>query len=234
MTVKVTQVTAQAMVQSPDADTDVWVSNVWVEVLADAPPPLGPNFSNVAFSHDVYGDVDISFEKGDRGAFDVHLSGSLHASDIAANAPTRHNPLPGASGNAPVSDGSKYVSQAVSLASHTHNIITLGSKEGNLEVATSPLRVYNRYGATRTILEVYVAVNTAPTGSSARIDILKDGVSIFALDGDKPTIADAGNTASSTTFDDDQWLAGEYLQIEIETIGSTTPGADLTVHIVTS
>lgn len=232
MTVKVTHVSAQALVIPPDADTEVWVSNVWVEILSDAPPPEGPTFSNVAFSHDVYDDTDISFEKGDRGAFDIHQNEALHASDIATSAPTRHNPLPGTAGNIPVSDGSKWV--ATPISSHTHPIMSLGTKEGDLEVATSPIRIYNRYGVTRTIDEVYVSVNTAPTGSSVRIDVLKDGVSIFALDGDKPTIADAGNTASSTTFDDDQWLADEYLQIEIETIGSTTPGADLTVHIVTS
>lgn len=48
---------------------------------------------------------------GDRGAFmvDTAAHAALHASDILAGAPTRHNPAPGASGTVPMSDGSKYV-----------------------------------------------------------------------------------------------------------------------------
>ena len=60
---------------------------------------------------------------GDRGAFmvDTDAHAALHASDILAAAPTRHNPTPvGNTGKAPVSDGAKYVATDVlTPAEHT-------------------------------------------------------------------------------------------------------------------
>lgn len=234
MTVKVTQISMSALLQQADIETETWISNVFVEVLSDAPPPGQVHFHGVEFSHPVYDDANVVIEEGDRAAFDTHQYPTKHASDLYASTPKQHNPWPASSGYAPVSDGNKYVATQISLASHSHNIQVIGTREGDLEVSTSPLRVYNKYGATKTISQVFVSVNTAPTGADVRIDVLKDGVSIFAADGDKPTITATNYTGSSTTFDDDQWLSDEYLQIEVETIGSTLPGSDLTVHIVTS
>ena len=47
--------------------------------------------------------------KGDRGVFDTANYPERHASDLEAAAPTVHNPLPGAAGTVPVSDGSKWI-----------------------------------------------------------------------------------------------------------------------------
>lgn len=84
------------------------------------------------------------------------------------------------------------------------------------------------------IVGVRAAVGTAPTGAGIRVNVRKNGsaTGVFALTADQPTIADGANigtvkapTASST------FVGGDYYTVDIDQVGSTTPGADLTVHI---
>jgi hypothetical protein len=106
--------------------------------------------------------------------------------------------------------------------------------EGDLEVGASPIRIPNLTGADLTISEVRLDIGTAPTGSAAIVDIHESGTTIFTNQANRPQIADGASNGSTTTIDDANWATGNYLTIEVDQIGSTTAGADLTVTIVCS
>lgn len=69
-----------------------------------------------------------------------------------------------------------------------------------------------------------------PVGSPIVVDIKKNGVSIFATNADKPTILPGQNTdlgnPSITSL-----VQGDYIDVSIDSVGSTFPGAGLTVAI---
>ena len=234
MTVKVSQLSVVAATFDHAAsDTDVLVSAAYMEVWMNKPPLGQLRLNGVALSHPVYDDATVIVEQSDRAAFDVHTNPEKHASDIYAGEPTVHAPWPAAAGFIAVSDGDKWVAQELDAApvDHGHIILTLGSREGDLEVGASPLKVYNKYGSTRTITKVFLSVGTAPVGADIVVQVYLDGVAIFDA-GDEPTIVDASSTGESVTFLDDQWLNGSYLTWEITNVGSSTAGANLVVHII--
>lgn len=123
-------------------------------------------------------------------------------------------------------DGSEIITQVV--VQPTVVVIPL---ENDVVAEIVGVRIYNRYGITRTITNVFAAVDTPPDGDDIIVDVLKNGVSIHASPGDAATILDGANTGETETFDDASWLTNEYLQIEVLQVGSTTPGSDLSVHI---
>lgn len=106
--------------------------------------------------------------------------------------------------------------------------------EGALSVVAGKFRIYNNFGATKTISKVMLAANTAPTGAAVIVDVLKNGVTIFTNPANRPQIAAGANTGSSTSIDVASWADGEYLTVSVAQIGSTVAGADLTIHVVYS
>lgn len=145
--------------------------------------------------------------KGDRSARDMGFP-TLHASDIEDETFLYHkNP------------------------NESAPIMTLGTMEGALVLSSSPFRIYNQYGANRTIKKVFLSVNTAPVGDDIIVDVKVNGVSIFDT-GNHPKILAGANTGESVTFLDDAWNSGDYLTWEVTQIGSTTPGSNLVVHII--
>ena len=111
---------------------------------------------------------------------------------------------------------------------------TLLTISGDLTLVSNPLRIYNKLGATLTISEVFIAVNTAPTGANVIVDVNKDGTTIFTNQANRPEIAASGYTDSTTNIDVASWAVGEYLTIDVDQIGSTLPGSDLVVHIIST
>jgi hypothetical protein len=106
------------------------------------------------------------------------------------------------------------------------------SRAGALTTGTGTFRIYNDTGATLTIRAVRASVGTAPTGASIICDISKNGTTIFTTQGNRPTIAISGNTSGKVTNMDVTSLAdGDYLTVDIDQIGSTIAGSDLTVQI---
>ncbi len=97
-------------------------------------------------------------------------------------------------------------------------------------VETGTHRVYARED--RTIEHVQAFVDTAPTGGSEIYDVHKDGVTIFTTQGNRPTITAGNNTSSTTAPDITAWDAGQYLTVDIDQVGSTTPAEGLTLRIV--
>lgn len=100
--------------------------------------------------------------------------------------------------------------------------LTTGTSVSPLLVATGTL----------TITKVYVNVKTAPTGASLIIDINKNGTSIWnSTQANRGTIT-AGNTSGTqTSFDTVSLSDGDVITLDIDQVGSTVAGADLTVTI---
>ncbi len=102
--------------------------------------------------------------------------------------------------------------------------------DGTLTVATGKFRLYNDTGVTLTIRAVRATVNTAPTGAAIRVDVNKNGTTIFTTQGNRPNIAVSTNTSKVTNMDVTTIADGEYLTADVDVIGSTVAGADLIVQ----
>jgi hypothetical protein len=109
---------------------------------------------------------------------------------------------------------------------------TIFTYAGNVVLAGGLLRIYNQTGVTQVITEVFISVNTAPTGANLIVDVHKDGVTIFTNQAHRPEIVAAGFTDSTTDIDVPNWADGEYLTAIVDQIGSTITGANLTVHVI--
>jgi hypothetical protein len=89
-----------------------------------------------------------------------------------------------------------------------------------------------RFPAAATIIGVSMAINTAPTGASLIADVNKNGTTIFTTQANRPSIAISANaTASPAVPDVTAYAAGDYVTIDVDQVGSTIAGSDLTVHV---
>lgn len=101
---------------------------------------------------------------------------------------------------------------------------------GTLTVKTGAGRWY--IAANATILSVQASVGTAPTGAAVIVDINKNGTTIFTTQTNRPTIAVSTNTSGLVSnMSVTALAANDYLTVDIDQIGSTVAGADLTVQI---
>lgn len=102
---------------------------------------------------------------------------------------------------------------------------------GTLVVAAGKHRLYNDLGVNLVIEGFRVSVGTAPTGASLIIDVNKGGTTLFTTQGNRPVVAAGANTAKWITLPDIvAWNDGEYLTVDVDQIGSTIAGADLSVQ----
>lgn len=102
---------------------------------------------------------------------------------------------------------------------------------GTLTTGTSvaPLLVAT---ATQTISKVYVNVKTAPTGADLIIDINKNGTSIWnTTQANRAKVLAGATSGTQTSFDTTSLAEGDILTLDIDQIGSTVAGADVTVVI---
>lgn len=107
------------------------------------------------------------------------------------------------------------------------------SYTGTVAVTTGAFRIYNDTGSTLTIKAVRATVTTAPTGASIIVDINVDGTTIFSTQGNRPTIAISGFTSGKVTNMNTTSIAdGSYFTVDLDQIGSTILGANLTVQIL--
>lgn len=105
------------------------------------------------------------------------------------------------------------------------------SYPGNLAVGTSvtPILIALR---TLMLTKAYANLKTAPTGSSVIIDINKNGSSLWSTtQANRLTISATETTGTQTAFDVVTLVEGDILTIDIDQIGSTIPGTDLTVTL---
>lgn len=125
-------------------------------------------------------------------------------------------------------------SSTVSLGDHTHSLtfsLPTFTKNGVLFTTTGSLRL--PIDGTYTIVGTRLMVGTAPVGASIIVDVNKNGTTIYTTQGNRPTIADGANAGGpGTTPDVTTLVAGDYLTIDVDQIGSGTAGSDLTVSVV--
>lgn len=108
------------------------------------------------------------------------------------------------------------------------------SKGGSLTTGTGTFRIYNDTGVTWTIAAVRASVGTAPTGSTLVVDVNVNGTTIYATQSNRPAIAISGNTATGGTPSTATIANGQYFTVDIDQVGSTIAGSDLTVQITLS
>jgi|SRR6185503_2496802 len=86
--------------------------------------------------------------------------------------------------------------------------------------------------ATPNLVHVIAAVKTPPVGGNLVVDVNKNGTTIFSIQSNRPTIV-AGAAVSSVSIPDvTSLVAGDVLTIDVDQIGPTSPGADLSVVIL--
>jgi hypothetical protein len=85
---------------------------------------------------------------------------------------------------------------------------------------------------TLTIVKVKLVVKTAPTGAAIIVDVHKNDTTIFTTQANRPQIAISATTGDSGTPDVTALAETDKLTIDVDQVGSTVAGADLTVEIV--
>lgn len=114
----------------------------------------------------------------------------------------------------------------ISLVGSARNYITF-SRAGNLATGVGTFRWYSK--GSWTIIDVRATVGTPSTGADVIVDVNKNGTSIFPTN-PRPTIVQTTNTIVATP-NTTALVDGDYITVDIDQIGSTTPGADLMVQI---
>jgi hypothetical protein len=97
------------------------------------------------------------------------------------------------------------------------------SRSGTLTAVAGTARLY--LSGSYTLLDYRVSVGTAPTGAS----LIVDGTTLFTTQGNRPTIAASGFLGTTTAPDVSTFVSGDYITIDVDQVGSTIAGADLTV-----
>jgi len=82
------------------------------------------------------------------------------------------------------------------------------------------------------ILKAYAAVKTAPVGANIVVDINVNGTSIWnTTPANRLSIVAGSDTGNQTLFDTTQLSDGDLLTFDLDTVGSSTAGADITIEL---
>lgn len=111
----------------------------------------------------------------------------------------------------------------------TGGTITTFSLPGQAFVESGRLRQY--FSARTAIVGVRAAAHVAPTGAAIIVDLHKSGTTIFADPAQRPTIAATTNVSPESVPTDLIVEPGEYITVDIDQVGSTLPGGDVTVMV---
>jgi hypothetical protein len=114
------------------------------------------------------------------------------------------------------------------LLTHAIEVYTF-SVTGALTVKTGASRIYLE--GNYTFETCRAAVNTAPTGAAVICDVNKNGTTIYSTQGARPQIAISGFSATGNSPAINTFTIGDYISVDIDQIGSSVAGADLTVTI---
>jgi hypothetical protein len=103
------------------------------------------------------------------------------------------------------------------------------SVTGAVAVATGKSRIYleDDYA----VETVRAAVNTAPTGAALIVDVNKNGTTIYTDQSKRPSVAAGTNSATGNEPAVTAFAAGDYLTVDVDQVGSTATGSDLTVTV---
>lgn len=158
------------------------------------------------------------------GNFDTiynEFNGSISNANISASAAIAESKLAFNTSTGHDHDGvdSKLISVNRGFVWYASGTLTTGTNNGPRYVVPQAL----------TILKVWLIVRTAPTGAAILIDINKNGSTIWSSQANRGTIAIAATAGNQTTFNTTALAAGDYLDLDIDQVGSTVAGVDLTI-----
>lgn len=103
---------------------------------------------------------------------------------------------------------------------------------GTAAITTGKARWYNRTGRTLTVVGCWAAANTVPTGAAIVVDVNKNGTSFYGT-ATKPQVAISSNGGGLAAPDTGTTVAdGDYITVDVDSVGSTIAGADVTVGLV--
>lgn len=103
------------------------------------------------------------------------------------------------------------------------------SRSGALTVAAGVNRFY--LDRAYTLTSVRVGVGTAPTGATLIVDVNKNGTTVYGTQANRPTVAIGANAATGGAASVNSFAAGDYITVDVDQIGSTVAGSDLTVVV---
>ena len=103
---------------------------------------------------------------------------------------------------------------------------------GTLSVVTNATSVSLIITQAMTITKAYaVLVGDSPSGADIIIDINVNGTTIWSNQTNRLTITDGTSSASTSTFNTTELTEGDYITLDIDQVGSTTEGSNLTVAL---
>lgn len=111
----------------------------------------------------------------------------------------------------------------------SESLLAAFSIDGDISVRTGAHRVYIPFAAQ--ITRVSMALGTPPVGASARPDVNRNGTTIFTTQTNRPTVSAGTNFGESTTIENGTLASGDYITADIDTIGSTTAGANMVIEV---
>jgi hypothetical protein len=168
-----------------------------------------------------YPNPGFNADMATQAELDAHLADTSDAHDASAISFTP-------AGTIAATDVQAAIAEVAAEATYTQTVVF--SKSGALTVAAGE----GRYPAMQdgTILAVRAAVGTAPTGASLIVDVNKNGTTIFTTQGNRPTITASSTSSAEATPAVTSLAEGDLLSVDIDQVGSTIAGADLTVVVL--
>lgn len=102
---------------------------------------------------------------------------------------------------------------------------------GTLATQVGKSGFYLPYAAT--MVTCWAGVDTAPTGAAVIVDVNKNGTTVFSTQSNRPTIA-VSTTFSGlvTNMNTTAFAASDKCTVDLDQVGSTVAGADLTVGVL--
>ncbi len=88
------------------------------------------------------------------------------------------------------------------------------------------------FDADASFVSVQAVLSVPPSGQDVLIDLMVNGISVWADPGDRLTIPiGADESAIATVFDTATLVPGDRLSVNVDQIGSVNPGQDLVVVV---
>lgn len=82
------------------------------------------------------------------------------------------------------------------------------------------------------IVAVFAYLNTAPTGATTfKIDVNLNGTTIYTTQANQPTWVASANAATVGAHLVTTYVNGDRLSVDVDAVGSTVAGSDLTVTV---
>ena len=105
-----------------------------------------------------------------------------------------------------------------------------GNNVTSADEGVIPFRIYaHDVNSFATITEVFCSTDTPPSGGALRVDVLKNGTSIFNATQYVEIPAGSGYMVKDSDFSDDTFIKNDYFQIEL--VQGNTVAQNLSVHV---